>query len=403
MMGYGYRPELSEGALKSPIFQTSTFVFKSAQEGRRFFETAYGLRKPGREESPGLIYSRINNPDLEILEGRLALWDGAEASAVFSSGMAAITTALLAFARPGDLIVHNEPLYGGTDHFFKSILPHFGIETMSFPSRSGPGSLSRRMKGAKPGRLAMVFIETPANPTNEHADIRACANFARAFSSRGRRAVLAVDNTFLGPLWQRPLDHGADLSLYSATKFLGGHSDLIAGVCSGSGPLLAKVREMRTFLGSMASPWEGWLLLRSLETLKIRMTEQARNARVVARHLAAHPRVERVYYPGLLDADSPQGRLFFRQCLGPGSMISFDVKGGRARAYRFLDALRLVHLAVSLGGTESLAEHPATMTHCDVSAADKQRFGIGEGMVRLSVGIENPEDLVADLDAALAA
>ncbi len=249
----------------------------------------------------------------------------------------------------------------------------------------------------------MVFVETPANPTNEHADIRACAAFAGEFSSRSRRAVLAVDNTFLGPLWQRPLDHGADLAIYSATKFLGGHSDLIAGVCSGSRPLLAKVREMRTFLGSMASPWTGWLLLRSLETLKIRMTEQARNARLIARYLSRHPRVERVYYPGLLGAGSEQGRLFSRQCLGPGSMISFDVRGGRARAYRFLNALRLVHLAVSLGGTESLAEHPATMTHCDVSAADKRRFGIGEGMVRFSVGIENPEDLLADLDGALAA
>ncbi len=403
MMSYGYRPELSEGSLKSPIFQTSTFVFKNAEEGRRFFETAYGLRAPRRGESSGLIYSRINNPDLEILEDRLALWDGAEASSVFSSGMAAITTAILAFASPGDLIVHSEPLYGGTDHFFKSILPRFGVETAAFPSKLGPGALSRRLGGSRRGRLAMVFVETPANPTNEHTDIRACAAFARVFSSRGRRAVLAVDNTFLGPLWQRPLDHGADLSIYSATKFLGGHSDLIAGVCSGAKPLLAKVREMRTFLGSMASPWTGWLLLRSLETLKIRMTEQARNAEIVARHLARHPRVERVYYPGLLKADSVQGRLFSRQCLGPGSMISFDVRGGRARAYRFLDALRLVHLTVSLGGTESLAEHPATMTHCDVSAADKKRFGIGEGMVRLSVGIENHEDLLADLDAALAA
>ncbi len=229
MMTQGYRPEWSEGALKCPIFQTSTFVFKNAKEGQDFFELAYGLRPQKPKESLGLIYSRLNNPDLEILESRLCLWDRADSAAVFSSGMAAITTTILEFTTPGDVILYSEPLYGGTAHFFNTILPRFGVKAVPFAAAKGPESARKELdKISAKGRLAMVFIETPANPTNDLVDITACAKFAASYSTKKRRAVLAVDNTFLGPLWQRPLSLGADLVLYSATKFLGGHSDLIA-------------------------------------------------------------------------------------------------------------------------------------------------------------------------------
>jgi methionine-gamma-lyase len=247
----------------------------------------------------------------------------------------------------------------------------------------------------------MIYVETPANPTNALVDIRACAEIAKRHSQADRPALVAVDNTFLGPLWQHPLKHGADLVLYSATKYIGGHSDVIAGVCLGSDALLTEVRAMRTFLGTMAGPWTGWLLMRSLETLKLRMTSQMKNARYVADFLADHPRVERVYYLGNLTENDPGHAVYRRQCLGPGGMVSFDIVGGEEEAFRFLDSLQLFKLAVSLGGTESLAEHPASMTHSDISAEDRARMGIGEGMVRLSIGVEHPEDLNADLAQAL--
>ena len=403
MMSYGYRPDLSEGALKCPIFQTSTFVFKSAEDGKAFFEVAYGKRKQGPEEAVGLIYSRLNNPDLEILEDRLSLWDQAESCAVFDSGMAAISTMLLQFLRPGDTLLHSEPLYGGTDYLIKHILTQFGIRHVGFNAGSSIDEIESRLtESGLADNLAMIFIETPANPTNELVDIEQCASVARGHSSSARRVIVAVDNTFLGPLWQHPLKHGADLVLYSATKYVGGHSDVIAGVCLGSSELMERVRMLRGFLGTMADPWTGWLLLRSLETLKLRMTCQMKNSRFVADFLADHPKVERVYYLGHLTESDAQYELYRRQCLAPGAMISFDVVGGETEAFRFLNALRLIKLAVSLGGTESLAEHPATMTHADVNSEEKCRMGISEKMIRLSVGVENQEDLVSDLQQALA-
>ncbi len=404
MMTHGYQPEWSEGALKCPIFQTSTFVFKNAKSGQSFFELAYGLRSKKSKESPGLIYSRINNPDLEILESRLCLWDEADSAAVFSSGMAAITTTVFELCSPGDIILYSEPLYGGTAHFFEKILPRFSIRPISFPAALGPASAIERLNraGGKK-KLSMIFVETPANPTNDLVDIAACSKFAAECSSSKRKVVVAVDNTFMGPLWQKPLSLGADLVLYSATKFLGGHSDLIAGVCLGKKDLLERVRTLRAFLGCMADAWTGWLLLRSLETLKIRMSEQAQNASRIAERLLKYPQIERVYYPSLLPADTPQGRLYASQCLGPGSMISFDIRGGRKQAFKFLDALKLIKLAVSLGGTESLAQHPATMTHVDLGPKLRRRLGIGENMIRLSVGVENYSDILKDIEAALRA
>lgn len=402
MMSYGYDPHLSEGAIKSPIFQTSTFVFKTAEEGKAFFELAYGLREKGPHEQLGLIYSRVNNPDLEILEDRLTLWDNAEACAVFESGMAAIATTLLEFSHPGHVILHSDPLYGGTEYLLQQIMPRFGIQTVGFRAGQGVETLEKAAEEAKAsGPLAAIFVETPANPTNALVDIGACAEIAMSHSSPDRRAPLIVDNTFLGPLWQQPLRHGADIVIYSATKFIGGHSDLIAGACLGRHELIDRVHSLRTFLGTMSSPWTGWLLMRSLETLKLRMTSQMKNARYVADYLADHPKVQQVHYLGHLREGDPDWKLYRKQCSAPGSIISFEVVGGEAEAFRLLNALKLIKLAVSLGGTESLAEHPATMTHADVSPDQQPLMGITPAMIRISVGVEHPEDQIADLEQAL--
>ena len=403
MMSYGYKPELSEGAIKCPIFQTSTFVFKSAEEGKAFFEVAYGHREKNEGEELGLIYSRINNPDLEILENRLTLWDEAEECAVFESGMAAITTVLLEFLKPGDLLLISNPVYGGSDHFIKKILPKFGISVAEFSVGQTKEEIIQLVENTGiADKLAMVYIETPANPTNDLIDIEESKEIAKYFSSSEKEIYLAVDNTYMGPIWQHPLKHGADLVLYSATKYIGGHSDVIAGACLGSKELMQRVKGLRTFLGNMASPNSGWLLLRSLETLKVRMDTQAINAEKVAAFLNTHPLVEKVYYIGnLSEKDGAQFNIKNKQCLSNGGMISFDVKGAEKDAFRFLNSLKLIKLAVSLGGTESLAEHPATMTHVDLDPALKNKLSITEKMVRLSIGVEFYEDIIYDIEQAL--
>ncbi len=403
MMSYGYKPELSEGAIKCPIFQTSTFVFKSAEEGKAFFEVAYGHREKNEGEELGLIYSRINNPDLEILENRLTLWDEAEECAVFESGMAAITTVLLEFLKPGDLLLISNPVYGGSDHFIKKILPKFGISVAEFSVGQTKEEIIQLVENTGiADKLAMVYIETPANPTNDLIDIEESKEIAKYFSSSEKEIYLAVDNTYMGPIWQHPLKHGADLVLYSATKYIGGHSDVIAGACLGSKELMKRVKGLRTFLGNMASPNSGWLLLRSLETLKVRMDTQAINAEKVAAFLNTHPLIEKVYYIGnLSEKDGAQFNIKNKQCLSNGGMISFDVKGAEKDAFRFLNSLKLIKLAVSLGGTESLAEHPATMTHVDLDPALKNKLSITEKMVRLSIGVEFYEDIIYDIEQAL--
>jgi methionine-gamma-lyase len=404
MMSYGYNPQWSEGAIKCPIYQTSTFVFKSAEQGKAFFEVAYGLRDAYPGEKTGLIYSRINNPDLEILEDRLKLWDEAEDCAVFESGMGAITTALLEFLKPGDLLLCSGPLYGGTDHFINHMLPKLGIDSLEFKSGEDPAEVIRHIEASgKADRLAMIYIETPANPTNTLIDISACKEIARRYSTAGKPVVIAVDNTYMGPLWQHPIKHGADLVLYSATKYIGGHSDVIAGACLGTRAHIHRIKVMRTFLGNMAGPWTGWLLLRSLETLKVRMEQQARNAQQVADWLTRHPKVEKVYYLGLLrPEDGRQYEIYRRQYSSPGAMLSFDVKGGEAEAFRVLNSLKLVKLAVSLGGTESLAEHPASMTHIGVEHHHREAMSITDKLIRVSIGLEHHEDIIWDLDQALA-
>jgi methionine-gamma-lyase len=404
VMSYGYDPVRSEGAVKIPIFMTSTFAFESAEAGKAFFEVAYGLRQPAGDEQLGLIYSRINNPDLEILEDRLTLFDGAESAAVFASGMAAITTSLLAVVEPGDAVVYSAPIYGGSNHFVRQILPRFGVTPIPFPAGVPFAEVADALHAAiGDRRLGAVLLETPANPTNGLVDIRAASDFAHARATATHTPPVLVDNTFLGPIFQQPLAHGADVVLYSATKYIGGHSDVIAGAALGSRERMAPIRAMRTFLGTMAGPYTGWLLLRSLETLKLRMEAAQANAARVAAFLGRHQKVRRVDWLGDLTESDPMYAVYRRQCGGPGAMISFDVHGGEPEAFRFLNALRMVRLAVSLGGTESLAQHPASMTHIDVSAEDKDRFGIGASLVRLSVGIEAADDIIADLAHALTA
>ena len=400
MMSYGYSSELSEGAIKCPIFQTSTFEFRSAEQGKAFFEVAYGLREKEEKEELGLIYSRINNPDLEILENRLSLWDETEDCAVFESGMSAISTAFMEFLKPGDVLLFSNPVYGGTDHFIKHILDKFGIEALGFyPNQTKEEITQMIAESGKADKIAMVYVETPANPTNDIIDIEMCSQIADDLSTNERKVYLAVDNTYMGPLWQHPLKHGADLVLYSATKYIGGHSDVIAGACLGSNEVIARMKTMRTFLGNMAGPWTGWLLMRSLETLKVRMDKQLENAEAVASFLKSHPMISKVYYLGFAEGEDKQ--IYDKQCEAPGAMVSFDIKGGEEEAFKFINALKLVKLAVSLGSTESLIQHPGTMTHAGVSEEDKAKLNITPSLIRLSVGVEKTEDLIHDLNSAL--
>jgi methionine-gamma-lyase len=405
MMGYGYDPQFSEGSVKPPIFQTSTFAFKTAEDGKSFFELAYGLREQRPAEEPGLIYSRVNNPDLEILEDRLGLWDDAESGLSFSSGMAAISTTMFSVLRPGDVLLVSEPVYGGTEFLVENILPQFGVRRVWFGSGQMRPSLDEAVRTAQGlGRIALIYVETPANPTNGLVDIARCAAVARTLTdAEGRRPLVAVDNTFLGPLWQHPLQQGADFVLYSLTKYVGGHSDLIAGACLGRESAIAAVRGMRTILGTISDPHTCWLLLRSLETMKLRMTSAMKNARYVAEFLADHPKVKSVQYLGFLEPGHPQHDLYQRQCHAPGSTFSFEIHGGEPDAFRMLNALQVIKLAVSLGGTETLIEHPATMTHSDIPPERQMEMGITPAMIRVSVGIESPQDVIADLKQALGA
>lgn len=404
MMSHGYKPELSEGAIKTPIFQTSTFVFKSAEDGKNFFEIAYGLKEKEIGEEVGLIYSRLNNPNLEILEGRIALWDDAEMSAAFESGMAAITTVLLEFLKPGDLLLYSRPVYGGTDFFINKILPKWGVHSIGFKAGSSKEEIKKLVddSGMK-DKLAFIHIETPANPTNALIDIEMCKQIADEYSRPEEQILLAVDNTYMGPVWSDPISHGADFVVYSATKYINGHSDVVAGAVSGNTKLMTRVKGLRTFLGNMASPNTAWLLTRSLETLKIRMEKQAKNAKKVAKFLRHHPKVEKVYYLGFQKKEGTEEEkaIIKKQYTSSGAMISFDVKGGEKEAFKFLNSLKLMHLAVSLGSNESLAQHPATMTHADVSKDIKDHLSVTEKLIRLSIGVENHEDLIADIAQAL--
>jgi methionine-gamma-lyase len=402
MMTAGYDKEWSQGAIKCPIFQTSTFVFNKAEEGKAFFEVAYGLREKDAAENVGLIYSRLNNPNVEILEDRLKIWDAAEDCACFNSGMSAISTVFFEFLKPGSLFVYSAPIYGGTHHFIQHVLTAFGIEGIPFgPNDTKDDILQKINTHPLKDHMKMIYVETPANPTNHLFSLTMCSDIAKGLSSDDNKVLLVVDNTYMGPIWQHPIELGADLVIYSATKYIAGHSDLIAGAVSGSKQLIQRVKVLRTFFGNLPSPNTAWLLMRSLETMKIRMEQQQANAKLIAQYLCKHPKVAKVYYLGLLEKGTAQWDIFNEQCKGEGAMLSFDIKGGEKEAFAFLNHLKLIQLAVSLGSTESLAEHPATMTHIDIPENEKKIMNITSALVRLSVGVENADDLIADIERAL--
>ena len=404
MLGYGFDPTLSEGAVKTPIFLTSTFTYKTCAEGKQLFDYMSGRAPTPPGVQPGLIYTRFNNPNLQIVEERLAVLEKADACAVFSSGMAAIMTALLAVAIPGEVVLRSRPLYGGTETLFDSLLASLGIRSVSFHDGVDPTAVHAAAEQAQAlGRLAAIFVETPANPTNDVVDLRLIAEVAEASGERqAGRPFVVVDNTLLGPLHQAPLAHGADAVVYSLTKYVGGHSDLIAGAVLGPAALMKKVRSLRNVVGNQLDVHSAWMLTRSLETLRLRMDQAFANAKAVAAWLAKHPRVEQLFYLGALAEGSPAAQVVARQCSAHGATFSFVVRGGQDAAFRVLDHLKVFKLAVSLGGTESLACHPASTTHSGVPEAERKALGVSEGMVRLSIGLEAPNDLIADLEAALA-
>lgn len=404
MMGHGFDPALSEGSLKAPIFLTSTFAFENAAAGKRHFEGLTGKRPGGAE---GLVYSRFNGPNQEILEDRLSIWDDAEDALVFSSGMSAIATLLLAYCSNNDVIVHSGPLYAATEAMIARILSRFGITYLDFPAGATRAEIDAVLEQAKDmaakqgGRVAMIYLESPANPTNALVDIEAVA--AARDAVLGNAAIptpIAIDNTFLGPLWQQPLHHGADIVVYSLTKYVGGHSDLVAGGLSGAKRWMDPVRALRNTIGTICDPNTAWMLMRSLETVELRMTRAGENAAKVCAFLAQHAKVEGLGYLGMIQ-DARQQDIFDRHCSGAGSTFSLFIKGGETESFRFLDSLRLAKLAVSLGGTETLASHPAAMTHLSVPDARKAALGITDNLVRISIGVEDPDDLIADFEQAL--
>ncbi len=403
MLSYGYDPQLSEGAIKPPVFLTSTFVFKTAEDGQDFFDFVSGRREPPEGMGAGLVYSRFNHPNSEIVEDRLSIYERAESCALFSSGMSAIATTILACVRPGDVILHSQPLYGGTETLLANTLARFSISAVGFADGLDETAVTHAVEAAaSKGRIAMILIETPANPTNGLVDIAMIRRVADVIGrTQGHAPIIACDNTLLGPVFQRPLEHGADLSLYSLTKYVGGHSDLIAGAVLGSKAVIKDIKALRGAIGTQLDPHSCWMISRSLETLSIRMEKADSNAHLVADYLRDHPKVAKVHYLGHHEEASAAGQVFARQCLGAGSTFSFDIVGGQPAAVKFLNSLQIFKLAVSLGGTESLASLPATMTHSGVPADIRRKIGVLDSTIRLSIGIENPSDLIADLAQAL--
>ena len=350
----------------------------------------------------GLVYSRFNHPNLEIVEDRLALLDGAEAAAVTSSGMAAISAIFLALLRPGDVLLHFTPLYGGTETLIRKILPGFGIKTVAFSDGLSEEAMAAAMQeAAGQGPVEMVYLETPANPTNAMIDFAAVTRVIDAHEqARGDRPVSVCDNTMLGPVYQQPIRHGIDLCVYSLTKYVGGHSDLVAGGVTGSKDLLKQVRLTRSAFGSQLDPHSSWMIARSMETLVLRMEKATESGRRVADWLATNPHMRtRVLHPEF-DADPTAQAVYERQCSGAGSTFSFVIDADRPTTFRLLNALQLFKLAVSLGGTESLVCHPASTTHSGVPEDVRAETGVTEGLVRISIGLEHPDDLIADLDHA---
>ncbi len=372
----GQHPDRATGALTTPIYQTSTFVYGGFDRGRRIFAG----------EEAGYVYTRVQNPTTEAVEAKLAALEGGEAAVAFSSGMAAIAALVLTLLEPGDEIVYLGPLYGGTEGLFYDLVRRYGIAIKD----ATDGSLAE----AVGPRTRMVYVETPANPTLRIHDLAEVARVARAHG-----LVSVADNTFATPVFTRPLELGIDLVVHSATKYLSGHGDLVAGAVVGPKALLEPLRaEGLRHLGGVLGPFEAFLLLRGMKTLPLRMAAHAEGAFRVARFLEAHPAVRRVFYPGL--ESHPGHAVAARQMRAFGGMVALDLGSERA-ARAFLDGLTLFAQAVSLGDVDSLATHPYSTTHQLVDEAVRRRQGVTPGLVRLSVGIEDPEDLIEDLERAL--
>lgn len=405
MMSYGYDPMLSEGSVKPPVFLTSTFAFPNAEAGEEFFDTLAGRKPLPKGDSAGLIYSRFNHPNAEITEDRLAVLEGAEEGVVCASGMGAITSAFLSVLRPGDVLVHGSPLYGGTETLIRNLLSQFGILSVEFQDGMNPDSLNAAVDRARAlGPVKMIYVETPGNPTNSIYDfelIKAIQNRLEAETSI--RPVTVCDNTLQGPVFQQAVAQGIDLAVYSLTKYVGGHSDLIAGAVMGNGELIGKVRGIRNAMGMNLDPNTAWMLSRSLETVTLRMQRAAASGSKVANWLHNNHYVQtKVLHPEFIDNPQYQN-IYKRQCLGPGSTFSFVIDGGRKEAFKIINGLNLFKSAVSLGGSESLVCHPASTTHSGIPKDIREEGGLTEGLIRISIGLEHPDDLIADLDGAFRA
>ena len=392
----GFDPALSVGSARPAVFRTSTYVFSSPEAAERAFNVVSGREKAQPGERVDLIYSRFNHPNAEILEDQIVpLEAGAKAAAVFNSGMAAIMTSILTFARPGSTIVYTVPLYGGTQHLIHDFLEPLGIRGIAVVAGRSDELDDAIERAENP---SVVLIESPANPTMTMTDIR------RAATTAGRLPappLIMVDNTFLGPTFQHPLKLGADITLYSATKYLSGFSDMIAGVAIGRREEpIAKIRAKRGMFGNILQPDECWMLDNRLPTVSLRMNRASKNAQRIAERLVNHPKVKRVFYPTLFQ-DAEQIRIRIAQCDFPGAMISLDLRGGKKGAFEFLRHLKIGRNAVSLGGVETLVCHPKTTTHSSLTAEEMEVAGITDGLVRISVGIEDWRDLVADFEQAL--
>jgi methionine-gamma-lyase len=397
----GFDPSLSVGSARPAVFRSSTYVFSSPEAAERAFDVSSGRARTSEGETTDLIYSRFNHPNAQILEDQIVnLEAGASAALAFNSGMAAIMTSLLTFLQPGQSVVYTIPIYGGTQHFIQDYLSKWGIT--GIPVLCGRGDLIERAIASAPN-LGAVLVETPANPTLVMTDIRqVCAAVAPLKAKPvGSRPIIMVDNTLLGPAFQHPLMFGADLVVYSGTKYLSGFSDMLAGIVLGVDPeLVRKIAPTRGLFGSILQPDECWMLGGRLPTVGLRMTRASKNAQRIAEHLAGHPKIKRVFYPTLL-TDPEQKRIFAAQCDYPGAMFSIEVQGGKGGAFDFLRNLQIARNAVSLGGVESLACHPKTTTHSGFTEQEFAQAGITDGLVRVSVGIEHWRDLLSDFEQAL--
>ncbi len=393
----GFDPALSVGAARPPVYRSSTFVFPSPEAAERAFSIVLGRINPEGTDRPDLIYARLNHPNAEILEEQLVpLEHGANSAAVFNSGMAAIFTVLITVLERGSSLIYTQPLYGGSQHLIHQI-----IEPLGFDVRAVPAGNAKALTDAieQTPRLKLVLIETPANPTLMMTDIASASAAARRHPNH---PLLAIDNTLLGPTFQHPLDHGADLVIYSATKFLGGFSDLLAGaVLARDAELIQSLTGTRALLGNILQADECWMLDSRLSTVALRMNRQSKNAQRIAEQLAKHPKVRRVIYPSLF-TDPEQIKIRDAQTDYPGSLLTLELVGGKTGAFEFLRRLKIAKNAVSLGGVESLVCHPMTTTHSELSADEFAAAGITDAMVRISVGTEHWRDLLAEFTYALA-